>query len=130
MNVQPLLDAINYDGVVSGLSHDFYRYPARFSPHFARAAILQFTAPGDTVLDPFLGGGTSLVESLSLGRHGVGIDINQLSVFLARTKTLLMSDDDLDLVQPAVPEGCLDERGDATVDRVDVGRDRRAFAGS
>ena len=59
------LDAINFKGVVSGLTHDFYRYPARFSPLFARSAIELFTEPGDTVLDPFAGSGTSLVEALA-----------------------------------------------------------------
>ena len=68
MNFQSLIEAINVHGVVSGLTHDFYRYPARFSPAFARAAIELFTEPGDTVLDPFLRSSTSLVESLALGR--------------------------------------------------------------
>ena len=92
MNLQPLLEAINDRNIVSGLTHDIYRYPARFSPVFARAAIELFTEPGDTILDPFMGGSTSLVEALALGRHAVGTDINQLSVFLARVKTLLFSD--------------------------------------
>ena len=96
MNVQPLLDAINDRNIVSGLTHDLYRYPARFSPLFARAAIELFTDPGETILDPFMGGSTSLVEALALGRHAVGTDINQLSVFLARVKTLLLSDADLE----------------------------------
>ena len=35
-----------------------------------------FTRPGDTVLDPFIGSGTTAVAALSLGRHYVGIDTN------------------------------------------------------
>ncbi len=99
MNVQPLLDAINDRNIVSGLTHDIYRYPARFSPSFAKAAIELFTEAGDTILDPFMGGSTSLVEALALGRHAVGIDINQLAVFLARVKTLLLSDEELESVR-------------------------------
>src|SRR5262249_9355241 len=98
MNMQPLIDAINYAGYVSGLTHDFYRYPARFSPLFAQAAVEAFTAPGDTVLDPFSGGGTSLVEALALGRNAVGLDISPLAVFLGRVKTAVLSDDDLALL--------------------------------
>ena len=45
MNLQSLLDAINDRKVVSGLTHGIYRYPARFSPVFARAAIELFTKP-------------------------------------------------------------------------------------
>src|SRR4051812_40922043 len=88
MNLQPLLEAINDRNIVSGLTHSVYRYPARFSPVFARAAIETFTQPGDTVLDPFMGGSTSLVEALALGRNAVGTDLNQLAVFLTRVKTL------------------------------------------
>src|SRR5262249_7180553 len=67
MNVQALLDAINYQGYVSGLTHNFYRYPARFSPRFARGAIEAFSERGDVILDPFMGGATTLVEARALG---------------------------------------------------------------
>lgn len=99
MNIQPLLDAINDRQVVSGLTHSIYRYPARFSPLFARAAIETFTEPGDTVLDPFMGGSTSLVEALSLGRNAIGTDLNQLAVFLARVKTAQLSDREIELLR-------------------------------
>src|SRR5207253_8788680 len=57
---------------VSGLTHNFYRYPARFSPKFVRSIIEQFSKSGDVIADPFVGGGTSLVEALALGRESVG----------------------------------------------------------
>lgn len=99
MNLQPLLEAINDRKVVSGLTHGIYRYPARFSPLFARAAIETFTEPGDTVFDPFMGGSTSLVEALSLGRNAVGTDLNQLAVFLARVKTARLSDSQIQMLR-------------------------------
>ncbi len=98
MDFHSLIEAINYRGIVSGLTHDFYRYPARFSPLFARAAIELFTKPGDAVLDPFAGGCTSVVESLATGRHAVGADISPLAVFLGKVKTLLVGQTDLDLI--------------------------------
>lgn len=99
MNLQPLLEAINDRSVVSGLTHGIYRYPARFSPMFARAAIELFTKPGDTVYDPFMGGSTSLVEALSLGRNAIGNDLNQLAVFLAQVKTLRLSDAEIGMLR-------------------------------
>jgi DNA modification methylase len=54
---------------VSGLTHGFYKYPAWFSPAFARVAVEAFTNPGDLVIDNHVGGGTTLVEALALGRH-------------------------------------------------------------
>ena len=80
---------------VLGLTHGFYRYPARFSPLFARAAIKAFTQPGDVILDPFMGGGTTLVEARVLGRHAIGVDISQLAHFVARAKTTALSEVDL-----------------------------------
>lgn len=84
---------------VSGFTHNYYRYPARFSPHFARAAIEAFSQPGDVILDPFMGGATTLVEARALGRHAVGSDINSLSVFLSRVKTTPLSENDLRKIQ-------------------------------
>lgn len=37
----------------------------RISPEFARDAIRAFSKPGDTILDPFWGGRTSLIEGVS-----------------------------------------------------------------
>jgi hypothetical protein len=80
---------------VSGLTHTFYRYPARFSPKLVRAVIETFTLPGDLVVDPFVGGGTTLVESLALGRDAIGTDISSLATFVSDVKTRLYSDADL-----------------------------------
>jgi hypothetical protein len=66
--------------------HEFYRYPARFTPAFARSAIAAFTRRGDLVLDPFVGGGTTLVEARLAGRLGLGSDLNPLAVFVSRVK--------------------------------------------
>src|SRR5262249_46068568 len=79
----------------AGLTHTIYKYPARFSPAFVREAITCFTVPGDVVLDPFVGSGTSLVEAMALGRHGVGIDINPLATLLTRVKTTLITQEDV-----------------------------------
>jgi DNA modification methylase len=72
---------------ISGMTHGLYRYPARFSPELAAAAVEAFTVAGEVVLDPFVGGGTSAVESLARGRRFVGFDINPLAVLLTRVKT-------------------------------------------
>ena len=80
---------------VSGLTHNFYRYPARFSPVFVRSVIEAYSDPGDWVVDPFVGGGTTLVEAMALGRHSLGIDISSLAVFVCRAKTLALSDNEI-----------------------------------
>lgn len=69
--------------------HEFYRYPARFSPAFVRAIVDGFSEPGDLVCDPFLGGGTTAVEAMLHGRAFVGSDINSLALFVSRAKTTI-----------------------------------------
>jgi DNA methylase len=82
-----LLAAIATKVPVSGSTHNFYRYPACFSPFFVREIVCQYSSPGDVVLDPFMGGGTTIVEALSLGRNAIGLDINSLAHFVATVKT-------------------------------------------
>jgi hypothetical protein len=84
---------------VRGLTHGFYKYPARFSPTFARAAIEAFTKPGQLVLDPHVGGGTSLVEARASGREAVGADISPLAEFVTRVKCTIFSEAELDALR-------------------------------
>ena len=95
---QRLLNAIRCPDEICGLTHNLYRYPARFSPYFVRAAIEEFTRPGEIVFDPFMGGGTTLVEASVLGRKALGIDINSLAVFVSKIKTQVMTNSDIKLV--------------------------------
>jgi hypothetical protein len=71
---------------IEGYTHNFYRYPARFSPRFAEAAITAFTKPGDLAGEPYMGGGTAVVQALAMGRDVVGNDLNSLSHFVTKVK--------------------------------------------
>jgi hypothetical protein len=93
---QALVDGARDLEHVRGLTHEFYKYPARFSPLFVRAAIETFTHPGDLVLDNHVGGGTTLVEALALGRHAIGIDISALAAFVATVKSTVLDEPELD----------------------------------
>jgi hypothetical protein len=98
-NLDSVLDSIICNSPVKGLTHNFYRYPARFSPEFVRTIIDRFSNPCDVVLDPFMGGGTTLVEAYAAGRIGVGADINELSVFVSHVKTDILSKRDIAAIQ-------------------------------
>lgn len=91
-----LIKGVGDRSPVSGLTHTFYNYPARFSPLFARATINAFTQPDDLVFDPFMGGGTSLVEACSLHRYSIGTDISSLATFISEVKTTVLSDYDVE----------------------------------
>lgn len=75
--------------IVKALPHTppykIHRYFARRPWNVFQAIIGEFTKPGDTVLDPFMGGGTTVYEASKLGRAAIGCDLNPLSVFIVET---------------------------------------------
>lgn len=87
MDTATVEQAVRSQGRIGGLTHALYRYPARFPPGFAQAAIAEFTRPDDWVLDPFVGGGTTVVEALAAGRRVAAVDLNSLALLLTRAKT-------------------------------------------
>ena len=66
--------------------HYMCSYMAMFPPELPHYFIERFTAPGDRVLDPFSGRGTTAVEAAAQGRHGIGNDLNPLAMALTRGK--------------------------------------------
>jgi hypothetical protein len=67
--------------------HGFHSYAARLHPSTATTLLERLSAPGETILDPFTGSGTVLVEARILGRRAFGADLNPLSIDLAHLKT-------------------------------------------
>ena len=55
---------------------DAYAHPAPFLIKDVERLIKMFTKKGMTVLDPFVGSGTTIIASNNLGRKAIGIDIN------------------------------------------------------
>lgn len=96
---QSIVEAVRDPSRIDGLTHGFYRYPARFSPQLVRSVIDALSDPGDWILDPFMGGGTTLVESLASGRNAIGTDISSLATFVSQVKTTLYTDDELDAIR-------------------------------
>lgn len=106
---QSLAEAFHSKEKVEGFTHRFYRYPARFSPDFVRQVIAELTDNGDLVLDPFMGGGTTIVEALAAGRRAVGIDINGLAHFITKVKTTPLSKRDAEELEEWVLSPHLDD---------------------
>ena len=52
-------------------------HPAPFPIELPRRCIKLFSFVGDTVLDPFLGSGSTLIASYLYGRKGIGVDIDK-----------------------------------------------------
>jgi hypothetical protein len=61
-------------------------YRACFKPQLPRFFVERLTSPGDSVYDPFMGRGTTPLESALLGRVPCGCDVNPLSAMLLRPR--------------------------------------------
>lgn len=61
-------------------------YRGNWAPQVPRNLILTYSKRGDTILDPFVGGGTTLIECYLEGRNGIGVDINPVAVAIAKQR--------------------------------------------
>lgn len=77
------------------LTHNIHRYSGKFIPQIARQVIDLTTQKGDIILDPYLGSGTTALESMLSHRNFIGIDINPLAILIAKVKTTILSIKDL-----------------------------------
>jgi DNA modification methylase len=67
--------------------HDWYRFVLSFPPHLVRDYLTKFGITSKhTVLDPFCGTGTTLVECKKLGIPSIGIEANPMAYFASHTK--------------------------------------------
>ncbi len=87
------------DADTQHLTHNIHRYSGKFIPQIAGRAISLLTAPGEFVVDPYCGSGTTLVECVLLGRKALGMDLSPLATLIARTKVTPMSAQDLNSLQ-------------------------------
>jgi DNA modification methylase len=88
----------------SGTIHNLHSYPTRFAPQVPAKLIEMFSAPGETVLDPFCGSGTTLVEAARQGRRAVGIDLSPLAILISRAKSTRLSAEDRKAIRAAAAQ--------------------------
>ena len=74
---------------VTSHTHGFHKYPAKFIPHIPKWAIGKYLngSGNRTILDPFCGSGTTLVEGLLAGHNVIGLDVDPLSSLITKVKT-------------------------------------------
>lgn len=83
-------------------AHGLHEYKGKFNPQVPKAILNIFgMRPGQRVLDPFCGSGTSLVEASQLGLSATGTDINPLAVFIANAKLASLQTDPDELREAA-----------------------------
>src|SRR3989304_3783385 len=77
--------------------HRLYPYKGKFIPQLVQYFIDSHTddfktsvffKPGNIILDPFSGSGTTLVQAHEMGMHAIGIDISHFNCMITETKLL------------------------------------------
>jgi len=82
------------------VTHGLHAYKGKFYPQLAKSLInVSGIKQGSTILDPFGGSGTVLLESYLNGFNGIGMDLNPLAVKIARAKSGIIQ------VEPKVFDG-------------------------
>lgn len=67
--------------------HRLHPYLGKFIPQLVEIFLRKYFRPGQTVLDPFGGSGTTLVQANELGINSVAYDISAFNVLLMQAKT-------------------------------------------
>ncbi|MCK4444324.1 MAG: site-specific DNA-methyltransferase, partial [Thermoplasmata archaeon] len=69
-------------------------FRGNWMPQIPRNLILRYSVVGDTVLDPMVGSGTSLIETKITGRNGIGLDVDPGALLVAMSRLEFDGKDD------------------------------------
>lgn len=86
-----------------------HRYFARRPYNVINRLIEHYSRPGDIILDPFCGGGTTVVESLRLRRKVIGVDINPMATFITRCEVMDLDPKDVKATLEQIVEATREE---------------------
>ena len=67
--------------------HRLHPYLGKFIPQLVEIFLRKYFKHGQTVLDPFCGSGTTLVQANELGINSIGFDISEFNVLITKAKT-------------------------------------------
>lgn len=67
--------------------HRLHPYLGKYIPQLVEVFLRKYFSRGQTILDPFCGSATTLVQANELGINSIGFDISAFNVLLARSKT-------------------------------------------
>ncbi len=90
--------------IVASTNRLFNKYPTRYISAVPRFAIQRYSSPGDYVIDPFCGSGTTAIEAMLLGRNPVSVEIDPFARLLIQVKTTIYTSEDFQELEQVVEE--------------------------
>lgn len=78
--------------IVAPVAHERTGYPTQKPERLLERLVLALTDPGDLVIDPYCGSGTSVAAASRLGRRGIGIDENPEATEVASKRLSALTD--------------------------------------
>jgi len=117
----------SFTGVdTSYLTHSLHPYPAKFPPQLPKKILEDYAIKGQTVLDPFCGSGTTLIEARIFGANAIGVDVNGLSVLLSQVKATPLKGEQFLIVKKfisnielEIPKWRLDKRPQIEIKKIE-----------
>jgi site-specific DNA-methyltransferase (adenine-specific) len=88
-------------GVIAPVARERTGYPSQKPEALLARLISALTAPGDLVLDPYAGSGTTLAVAARMGRRFVGVDASDLAIDTIRKRLAESAPQGLDSVSEA-----------------------------
>ncbi|MFN2588763.1 MAG: TRM11 family methyltransferase [Actinomycetota bacterium] len=85
-------------------THYLFRFPAKFHPPVVKTLLETWTSENETVLDPFCGSGTLMVEAALSSRAAIGVDVDPLAVLVSQVKSQPLKSTTLRKTQKALLE--------------------------
>jgi len=67
--------------------HGIHPYMGKYVPQLVDYFLERYFKPGDTILDPFVGSGTTLIEANIHEMNSIGVDISEFNILLCKVKT-------------------------------------------
>lgn len=96
--------SLSLSNKTNSYTHGLHRFPAKFIPQVAEWAIRSYAGPTTTVLDPFSGSGTTLVEAVRVGLDAVGQEVNPLARLIAQVKATPLDDAALQILAAEIED--------------------------